>query len=117
IRYITKLGIDKIAKYENSLLAYTMEKLSGFDRIRFYGTARAKAPVISFLIDGIHPYDTGMVLDKLGIAVRTGTHCAQPLMDFFDVDGTVRVSLAFYNTYEEIDRLVDGIRRVIAMFG
>lgn len=117
IRYLTRIGLDKVGKYENQLLAYAMEKLSSFERIQFYGTAPKKGPVISFLIDGIHPYDTGMVLDKLGIAVRTGTHCAQPLMDFFDIDGTVRVSLAFYNTFEEIDRLTQGIKKVIDMFG
>ncbi|HOK51929.1 MAG TPA: cysteine desulfurase [Bacteroidales bacterium] len=117
IRYLTRIGLDKVGKYENQLLAYAKEKLSSFERIQFYGTAPKKGPVISFLIDGIHPYDTGMVLDKLGIAVRTGTHCAQPLMDFFDIDGTVRVSLSFYNTFEEIDRLTQGIKKVIDMFG
>lgn len=117
IRYISRLGIDTVAKYENQLLRYALDKLSAFDRIKIYGTAPEKGPVISFLIDGIHPYDTGMVLDKLGIAVRTGTHCAQPLMDFFNIDGTVRASFAFYNTFDEIDRLTEGIKKVIAMFG
>ncbi|MGC8802964.1 MAG: SufS family cysteine desulfurase [Bacteroidales bacterium] len=117
IRYLSRIGIDSVARYENQLLTYATKKLSAFERIKFYGTATNKSPVISFLIEGIHPYDTGMVLDKLGIAVRTGTHCAQPLLDFFDIDGTVRVSLAFYNTFEEIDRLAEGIKKVIDMFG
>lgn len=117
IRYLSRIGIDSVAKYENQLLNYAMKKLSEFERIKFYGTAPKKSPVISFLIESIHPYDTGMVLDKLGIAVRTGTHCAQPLMDRYDIDGTVRASLAFYNTFDEIDRLAEGIKKVIDMFG
>ncbi len=116
IQYISNIGINKIANYELQLLNYATEKLSKIDRIKFIGNSPHKGPVISFIIEGIHPYDTGMILDKLGIAVRTGTHCAQPLMDFFDTEGTVRVSLAFYNTFEEIDRLVFGIKKVIELF-
>ena len=83
--------------------------------LTFYGTARHKISVISFLLDGIHPYDAGMILDKMGIAVRTGTHCAQPVMDHFEITGTIRASMVFYNTEEEIDRLTDALRKASSM--
>jgi len=90
--------------------------LSQFPELRFIGTAKQKASVISFLIGDIHPYDTGTILDKLGIAVRTGVHCTQPLIDSFGIPGTVRASFCFYNTKEEIDILAEGIKKVIKMF-
>ena len=92
------------------------KKLSQIDNLTIYGNAENKTSVISFLLNGIHPYDTGMVLDKLGIAVRTGHHCTQPVMDHFNIPGTVRASFAFYNTIEEIDILYEGLLKVVKMF-
>jgi len=115
IDYINDLGIDNIKAYEDELLAYATEQLSTVEGIRFIGTAKAKSSVISFVVDGTHPYDIGVLLDKLGIAVRTGHHCAQPVMDQFQIPGTVRASLAVYNTKEEIDALVAGVKRATAM--
>jgi cysteine desulfurase/selenocysteine lyase len=115
--YITGLGIENIREYEDSLLEYATGKLMSVPGIEIYGRAAKKISILSFLIDNIHPYDAGMVLDKLGIAVRTGTHCNQPVMDHFKITGTIRASLAFYNTKEEIDRLFEGLHRVIKMFG
>lgn len=117
VDYIKKLGLDNIAEYEKSLLEYATNKLQTIEGLKIYGTATDKGPVISFLLENVHPYDTGMILDKLGVAVRTGTHCAQPIMDYFEIEGTVRTSLAFYNTFEEIDRLYEGLLRVKTMFG
>ncbi|HEY9125386.1 MAG TPA: cysteine desulfurase [Bacteroidales bacterium] len=117
IDYIKKLGFDNIAGYEKDLLEYATNKLQTIEGLKIYGTAADKGPVISFLLENIHPYDTGMILDKLGVAVRTGTHCAQPIMDFYEIEGTVRASMAFYNTFEEIDRLYEGLLRVKTMFG
>ena len=116
IRYIEKTGLENIRRYENNLLLYATEKLSQIEGLRIFGTAKHKSPVISFLMYGIHPYDMGMLLDRLGIAVRTGHHCAQPLIDFFGIDGTLRASFAFYNTEAEVDALVAGIERVRKMF-
>ncbi|MGM1430701.1 aminotransferase class V-fold PLP-dependent enzyme [Sphingobacterium lactis] len=115
IDFINELGIDNIKAYEDELLAYATEKLSEVEGIRFIGTAKEKSSVISFVVDGTHPYDIGVILDKLGIAVRTGHHCAQPVMDQFHIPGTVRASLAVYNTKEEIDALVAGVKRAVAM--
>lgn len=115
LRYVQNIGVENIAAYENELLEYAMQKLSTFDGMRFIGTADHKSSVISFLIGNIHPYDIGMLLDKLGIAVRTGHHCAQPLMDSLEIPGTVRASFAFYNTKEEIDSFVAALQRVVAM--
>jgi cysteine desulfurase/selenocysteine lyase len=115
--YITGLGIENIREYEDSLLEYATGKLMSVPGIEIYGRAAKKISILSFLIDNIHPYDAGMVLDKLGIAVRTGTHCNQPVMDHFKITGTLRASLAFYNTKEEIDRLFEGLHRVLKMFG
>ena len=109
IDYINNIGLDKIAAYEHELLEYATEKLSAIEGLRIIGTAKNKASVISFVIEGIHPYDIGVILDQLGIAVRTGHHCTQPIMDKFGLKGTVRASLAFYNTKEEIDELVKGV--------
>lgn len=117
IRYVQSLGLENIAAYEHELLQYATERLTSVEGLKIYGTAPAKAPIISFLLKDIHQYDTGMVLDKLGIAVRTGTHCSQPVMDVFEIEGTVRASFAFYNTKAEIDRLYDGLLKVKHMFG
>lgn len=115
IDYITSIGLPAILQYEHELLAYATEKLSAIDKLRIIGTAEQKSGVLSFVIEGVHPFDVGVLLDKLGIAVRTGHHCTQPLMEFFGIPGTVRVSLAFYNTREEIDQLVAGVGRAVAM--
>lgn len=114
--YVLSLGREEIETREKELLLYATDLLSGIRRLKIYGTSENKISIISFLIDGIHQYDTGMVLDKMGIAVRTGTHCAQPVMDRFGIPGTVRASLCFYNTKEEIDQLGRGIDQVIKMF-
>lgn len=114
--YISKLGIENIASYEDDLLNYATEQLLSIDGLKIYGNAKNKSSVISFLVKDIHPYDMGMLLDKMGIAVRTGHHCAEPLMDLMGIPGTVRASFAFYNTKEEIDILVKGIERVVKMF-
>ncbi len=117
VGFLHDLGLDNIAAHEKHLHDYTMEKLQELDKVRFIGTAENKTGVVSFLFEDIHPYDTGTILDKLGIAVRTGHHCAQPLMDFYGIPGTVRASFAVYNTTEEIDRMIDGLRKVREMFG
>ena len=114
--YLNGIGWDVIQEREQALLHYATEKLKQIEGLKIYGEARNKASVISFLLEGIHPYDTGMVLDKLGVAVRTGHHCTQPVMDRFEIPGTVRASFAFYNTEEEIDRLIEGLKRVKTMF-
>ena len=115
IDYMNSIGFDAIASYENELLTYATEKLSQIDDLKIYGTSKTKTSVISFNLEGIHPYDVGTILDKLGIAVRTGHHCAQPIMDFFYIPGTVRASFAFYNTKEEIDLLAEGIKKAKMM--
>ena len=114
--YVNKLGIDRIADYERALLAYGTEALTAIPGLRLIGTARQKASVLSFVMEGIHPHDIGTVLDQQGIAVRTGHHCAQPVMDFFKIPATTRASLAFYNTFGEIDALVAGLRKVKEVF-
>ena len=105
--------MERIARYEEYLKKYADEALRGFENLRIYGNAPVKAPIFSFILDGIHPYDTGMIIDKMGIAVRTGTHCTMPLMQRLGIEGTVRASLCFYNTPEEIDRLVAALTTVI----
>ena len=114
--YIAEIGLNNIAQYEHELLEYATEQLLKIDGLKIYGTSKNKASVVSFLVDGIHHYDMGMLLDKMGIAVRTGHHCAEPLMNRLQIDGTVRASFAFYNTKEEIDQLVAGIKRIVTMF-
>jgi cysteine desulfurase/selenocysteine lyase len=114
--YVLKTGREDIASRENELLAYATTRLSSIKGLRIFGISDRKISTISFLINNIHQYDTGMILDKMGIAVRTGTHCAQPVMDRYDIDGTVRASLCFYNTKVEIDALADGIEKVKIMF-
>jgi len=113
--YMNSIGFEAIAHYENELLEYATEQLLTIEGLRIYGTSKNKTSVISFNIEGIHPYDIGSILDKLGIAVRTGHHCAQPIMDFYKIPGTVRASFSFYNTKEEIDALVAGVKRAKAM--
>ena len=115
IRYIEKTGLENIRFHEEKLLRYATEKLQQIEGLRIFGNAEHKSPVISFLVNGVHPYDMGMLLDRLGIAVRTGHHCAQPLMDTLEIDGTLRASFAFYNTETEIDVLVAGIEKVTQM--
>jgi cysteine desulfurase/selenocysteine lyase len=116
IDYISDLGLDNVAAYEHQLLAYATERLRAIPGMRIYGEAAEKSSVISFLVDGIHHYDMGLLLDKQGIAVRTGHHCAEPLMHRLGIEGTVRASFSFYNTFAEIDALAVGIERVVKMF-
>ena len=113
--YMNAIGFDAIAAYEHKLLEYATQRLKEVKGLRIYGDIPNKTAVISFNIEGIHPYDMGTILDKLGIAVRTGHHCAQPIMDFYKIPGTVRASFAFYNTEAEIDALVAGINKAAAM--
>ncbi len=113
--YMNSIGFEAIAAYENELLEYGTQKLLEIEGLKIYGTAKQKTSVISFNIDSIHPYDIGSIVDKLGVAVRTGHHCAQPIMDFYKIPGTVRASFAFYNTKEEIDLLVDAVKRAKMM--
>ena len=115
IDYIGTLGIERIAQHEYELLTYATQRLQAVDGVRLIGTAQEKSSVLSFLLDGAHPYDVGVILDKLGIAVRTGHHCTQPLMDFYGIPGTVRASIAVYNTKDDIDALVAGVERAAAM--
>ena len=117
IEFMEEVGLEHIARREGELLAYATKKLNEIDGIQFFGEAKEKAAVISFLVDGIHPSDLGTILDKLGIAVRTGHHCAQPIMDRFEIPGTVRASFAVYNTEKEIDVFIEGIEKVKKMFG
>ncbi len=114
--YVTETGRLDIATRENELLEYATSKLNEIDNLRIFGNSKKKISIISFLLKDIHQYDTGMILDKMGIAVRTGTHCAQPVMDRYGVEGTVRASMCFYNTREEIDTLFEGLIRVKSMF-
>lgn len=115
IDYINSLGIENIKAHEDELLAYATQKLKAIAGVRIIGEAEYKSSVISFVVDGVHPYDIGVILDKLGIAVRTGHHCAQPVMDRFNIPGTVRASLALYNTKEDIDNFVAGLTRALNM--
>ena len=117
IGYVTHIGMDKISVYEHDLLVYGTEALSRIPGLEIIGTARNKAAVLSFVIEGIHPHDIGTVLDRQGIAVRTGHHCAQPVMDRYHIPATTRASLAFYNTAAEIDALVAGLHKVKEVFG
>ena len=117
IQYLESIGLDNIAAYENELLDYATELIGGIKGVRIIGTAREKASVLSFLIDDIHPHDIGTILDQEGIAIRAGHHCAQPIMQRFNVSATARASFAFYNTKEEIDALANSISKVIEIFG
>ncbi len=113
--YINKLGLANIKQYEDYLLDYATAKLEEIDGIKIYGESRTKVSVISFNIGEIHPYDIGSVIDNLGIAVRTGHHCAQPIMDYFDIPGTIRISFSFYNTIDEINILIDALKKASKM--
>lgn len=115
IDYLNNIGFDAIVEYEDKLLNYATEKLLEIEGLRIYGTGADKTSVISFNIEGIHPYDIGTLVDKMGIAVRTGHHCAQPIMDFYKIPGTVRASFAFYNTMEEVDALVNAVKKAKEM--
>ena len=115
VDYMNSVGFDNIQKQELELLNYATEQLLAIEGLKIYGTAEAKTSVISFNIDGIHPYDIGTIVDKLGIAVRTGHHCAQPIMNFFAIPGTIRASFAFYNTKEEIDVMVEAVKKAKMM--
>ena len=115
IDYLKLVGIDKIGDYEKELIRYSIQKLKAIEGLKLYGNAKERISVFSFLLDNIHPYDAGMILDKMGIAVRTGTHCTQPVMDHYGISGTIRASLVFYNTREEVDMLAAGIEKTIQM--
>jgi len=115
IDYLKKVGISEIGLYENELINYSKQKLGNIEGLKIYGHAKHRISVFSFLLGNIHTYDAGMILDKMGIAVRTGTHCTQPVMDHFGIPGTIRASLVFYNTREEVDRLAEGIEQTIKM--
>ncbi len=114
--YLTGIGLDNIQDYEKKLLDYGTTKLITLNGLKLYGAAENKICIFSFLLDNIHPYDTGMFLDKMGIAVRTGHHCTQPLWEHYKIDGTVRASLVFYNTFEEIDFLCEAVKKIQKMF-
>ncbi len=115
IDYKNAIGFEAIADYENELLQYATLKLLEIEGLKIYGTSKNKTSVISFNLNGIHPYDVGTILDKMGIAVRTGHHCAQPIMDFYKIPGTIRASFAFYNTKHEIDILIEGVKKAKLM--
>ena len=115
IDFITDVGISNIAKYEQKLLEYATEELLKINGLKIYGTAKNKSAIISFNIDGLHPYDIGMILDKFGVAIRTGHHCTQPIMEKYNIPGTARVSLALYNTKEEIDICIEAIKKAKIM--
>jgi len=116
IKYLESLDLNQVFEYEDHLLAYATEKVQDIPGVKIYGNAPRKVSILSFLIDDIHASDTGMILDKLGIAVRTGHHCAQPVHDHYGIHGTVRASFSFYNTFEEVDRMVEALYRVKKMF-
>lgn len=116
IDYINEVGFEAAAAYEHELLEYATQRLSDIPEVKIVGTAAEKASVLSFEIEGIHPHDIGTILDQQGIAIRAGHHCAQPVMQFFDVPATARASFAFYNTREEVDKLVDAVQKVIEVF-
>jgi cysteine desulfurase / selenocysteine lyase len=115
VKYVQKAGFSVIQKLEDELLQYATEQLLQIDGLKIYGTAQHKVSVISFLLDGVHPFDVGTILDQLGIAVRTGHHCTQPLMQYYNIPGTVRASFSFYNTIEDVDALVAGVKKAQQM--
>lgn len=115
LKYLERIGIERIAAYEKELTEYATNRLMEIDGMKIFGTSEHKSAVISFLVGNIHPYDIGMLLDKLGIAVRTGHHCAQPLIDSLGIPGTVRASFSFYNTKEEVDSFIEALKRVVEM--
>lgn len=113
--YLNSIGIEHIATYEDELLTYATDALRKIEGVKIIGEAPNKTAVLSFVVNGVHPYDVGSILDKFGIAVRTGHHCAQPIMDFYQIPGTIRASFSFYNTTEEIDRMVEALKRALQM--
>jgi cysteine desulfurase/selenocysteine lyase len=113
--YMNSIGFDTIASYENELLEYATAQLQQIESLKIYGTAKEKTSVVSFNVGNIHPYDIGTILDKMGIAVRTGHHCAQPIMNFYQIPGTVRASLMFYNTKKEIDLFIIALKKAVIM--
>jgi len=115
LKYISEIGIENTANYENNLLKYATDELLKIDGLRIIGTAEEKTSVISFLVGNIHPYDAGTIIDRMGVAVRTGHHCAQPVLDWFNIPGTIRASFAFYNTKDEVDRLVEAVMKAKKM--
>lgn len=117
LKYVQKVGLESINHHEENLMAYAMQELSSIDGLTFVGTPKHRAGAISFLLDGIHPFDTGEILDKLGIAVRTGHHCTEPIMNYYGIPGTVRASFSFYNNTEDIDKLIEGILKARKMLG
>ncbi len=115
LKFINEIGIESISAHEQSLLEYATKECSGIKGFRVIGNSKNKASVLSFVIDGVHPYDLGVLLDQQGIAVRTGQHCTQPIMDAFCIEGTVRASFAMYNTFEEIDSFISGLKKAVSM--
>ena len=112
---MNNIGFDAIAAHENDLMRHATEKLKKIEGLHIYGDVYNKVAVISFNVQGLHPYDIGTLLDKMGIAVRTGHHCCQPIMDHFQIPGTVRASFAFYNTHEEVERFIAGVEKAVGM--
>jgi cysteine desulfurase/selenocysteine lyase len=117
IDFINQIGLENIREREQELIQYAMDQLSGIDELRFIGLAKERAASISFLVGKTHPFDVGELLDKQGIAIRTGHHCTEPLMDFFGIPGTARASFAFYNTFQEIDQLTAGVKKAAMLLG
>ena len=115
IEFIKNIGLKNIRNYENELLEYATEKMLSIAGMKIYGTSKHKTGIISFNIKNIHPYDIGVIIDKMGVAIRTGNHCTQPIMDKFMIPGTARISFGVYNTKEEIDKCVEAINRAIKM--
>ena len=116
IDFVNEIGIDAIEAHEHALVSYATEKLSAIKEVTIIGTAEHRAGLVSFVIEGVHPHDIGTILDGYGIAIRAGHHCAQPVMERFGIPATVRASFGMYSTCEEVDRLVEGIKKVIGMF-
>ena len=117
IQYINSIGLPVIADREQRLLQYATEQLSQIDGLQIVGTAPEKSAIISFNVNGIHPFDIGTLIDQMGVAVRTGHHCSMPIMEHFGIPGTLRASFAFYNTEEEVDRLVAAVKKAVMMLG
>ena len=116
VDFIEKMTLEKIEEHEMNLLDYATEKISEIKGVKIIGTSNKKASVISFIMEGIHPHDIGTIMDNLGIAIRAGHHCTQPVMDFYEIPATARASLAIYNTEEDVDKLIEGIEKTIEVF-
>ncbi|CQB89042.1 putative cysteine desulfurase [Chlamydia trachomatis] len=115
INYVSNIGLNEIQAYESMLLSYATEQMLGIDGLKIYGTSVDKEAVISFLVDGVHPYDLGVLLDQQGVAIRTGHHCAQPLMQRFGIEGTARVSFALYNTKQEVESFIKALNKSLTI--